>query len=223
VKKFLTGVLALALVMTMAVPVWAKDATSVDTSNANTGNANTANDIGNVYVVTKAEYDTAYGAGAYDKLIASNTTKVADKVKADATKVTEALKAANIDTTKKTIAAAPKKVFELAPTVDLPKGDVTTEWKIEKGKFSDASLGTGTYLVIHVKDDGSAEYQVVHTKDGLVQEDLVFHGASPVGFYAVEDVKASTKSPKTGDVSVVLALLALAAAGTYVVSKKQVA
>lgn len=217
-KKFLTGVLALALVMTMAVPVWAADATSVDTSNANT-----ANDIGNVYVVTKADYDTWYGEGAYDKLIASNTTKVADKVKADSTKVTEALKAANIDTTKKTIAAAPKKVFEVEPTVALAKGDVTTEWKIAKGKFSDASLGTGTYLVVHVKDDGTAEYQVVNTKDGVVQEELVFHGASPVGFYAVEDVKASTKSPKTGDVSVVLALLALAAAGTYVVSKKQVA
>lgn len=217
-KKFLTGVLALALVMTMAVPVWAADATSVDTSNANTGN-----DIVNVYVVTKADYDTVYGAGSYDKLIASNTTKVADKVKADATKVTETLKAANIDTTKKTIAAAPKKVFEVEPTVALAKGDVTTEWKIAKGKFSDASLGTGTYLVVHVKDDGTAEYQVVNTKDGVVQEELVFHGASPVGFYAVEDVKASTKSPKTGDVSVVLALLALAAAGTYVVSKKQVA
>ncbi len=214
-KKFLTGVLALALVMTMAVPVWAKDVTSPDTTNSNTVNA-----IDDVYVTSKAAYDKEKGEGAYDKLIASNTTKVADKVKADATKVTEVLKAANIDTTKKTIAAAPKKVFELkAP--DNVKGDA--EWKIAKGDFKDASLGTGTYLVVHVKDDGSAEYQVVTTKDGLVQEDLVFHGASPVGFYAVEDVKASTKSPKTGDVSVVLALLALAAAGTYVVSKKQVA
>ncbi len=215
-KKFLTGVLALALVMTMAVPVWAADATSVDTSNANTGNA-----IENVYVVTKAAYDKAMGKeGAYDELIAKNTTKVADKVKADAAKITEILKGAKIDTTKKTIAAAPKKVFDLEAPTGI-KGDA--EWKIEKGKFSDASLGTGTYLVIHVKDDGSAEYQVVTTKDGVVQEDLVFHGASPVGFYAVEDVKASTKSPKTGDVSGVLALLALAAAGTYVVSKKQVA
>ena len=216
-KKFLTGVLALALVMTMAVPVWAADATSPDTSNANTGN-----DIENVYVVTKAAYDKQNGEGAYDKLIAQNTTKVADKVKADAAKVTEVLKAAKIDTTKKTIAAAPKKVFDLTAP-GIKEGDVTTEWKIEKGKFSDASLGTGTYLVVHVKDDGTAEYQVVTTKDGVVQEELVFHGASPVGFYAVEDVKASTKSPKTGDVSVVLALLALAAAGTYVVSKKQVA
>lgn len=212
-KKFLTGVLALALVMTMAVPVWAVDVTSPSTSNVTA-----ENDIVNVYVKTKADY----AEGQFDKIIANNTTKVADKVKADAAKVTEALKAANIDTTKKTIAAAPKKVFELVAP-GIPEGDVTTEWKIAKGDFKDASLGTGTYLVIHVKDDGSAEYQVVTTKDGLVQEDLVFHGASPVGFYAVEDVKATTKSPKTGDVSVVLALLALAAAGTYVVSKKQVA
>lgn len=214
-KKFLTGVLALALAMTMSVPAWAADTKSVDTTNTSV--------VTNDYVASKENYDKEHGAGAYDKIIASNTAKVAEKAKADTAKITEVLKAAKIDTTKKTIAAAPKKVFELEPTFTIAKGDVTTEWKIEKGKFSDASLGTGTYLVIHVKDDGSAEYQVVTTKDGVVQEDLVFHGASPVGFYAVEDVKATTKSPKTGDVSVVLAMFALAAAGAYVVSKKHVA
>ncbi|MCR4781549.1 MAG: NPXTG-anchored protein [Lachnospiraceae bacterium] len=217
-KKFLSGVLALALVFTLAVPVLAaENVSSVDTSTANTST------VTNLYVASKADYDQVFGAGAYDKLIASNTTKVANVVKEKAADIKNFLENAKIDTSKKTIAKTATKVFDLEGP-GLVAGDVTTEWKIEKGSFSDASLGDGQYVVVHVKDDGTAEYQIVTTKNGVVQEELVFHGASPVAFYAVVDnTEAKAKSPKTGDASMALIILAIAGAGVVVASKKKIA
>ena len=79
----------------------------------------------------------------------------------------------------KTVATAPTLAVEIINT-GLASGDTTTEWY---SILVNEELGNGTYLVAHIKADGSTEYQVVTAVNGKVS--LTLHGASPLAFYAI--------------------------------------
>ena len=65
------------------------------------------------------------------------------------------------------------------------------------------------------------EYQAVTVKEGVVQEKLTFHGASPIAFYKVTELTANTtKSHKTGESNVAVVMFMLAAIGMAYAGKK---
>ena len=124
-KKLITGVLVMALTFTFAfaVPVYAAEVGSAeDSETTTTETKETTTATPEAVTTTKASYDAAHGSGAYEKLISEGTAKVNKAVqsKAELAKVTEVLKNAGVDTTKKTIAK---------PTLKAAKGKVTVSWK----------------------------------------------------------------------------------------------
>ena len=222
-KKLITGVLVMALTFTFAfaVPVYAAEVGSAeDSETTTTETKETTTATPEAVTTTKASYDAAHGSGAYEKLISEGTAKVNKAVqsKAELAKVTEVLKNAGVDTTKKTIAKSPTLVEEIF----APAG-VTglTAWSLPEKSFKNTALGTGQYILAHLKSDNTMEYQAVTVKEGVVQEKLTFHGASPIAFYKVTELTASTtKSHKTGETSVAVVMFMLAAVGMAYAGKK---
>lgn len=132
----------------------------------------------------------------------------------------------------KTVATAPTLAVEIINNGIAP-GDTTTEWTLD---LVNEELGNGTYLVAHIKADGSTEYQVVTAVNGKVS--LTLHGASPLAFYAITAKAAGTTtaktaatataastdaSPKTADAfPMALAVVLLSGSAITVVSRKKV-
>ena len=190
-KKILTGLLALALVLTMSAPAFAATITSTQAGKTTVSEATLdGKDISSQVKV--------YGYSDNSSEVKTMINKV--------NKEAEAKAAGNADiANKKVNFDAPTLVLDIENNV-LPSED--TKWTVT---ISNDALADGTYVVAHwMSQKNDVELQVVPVKNHSVQ--LTLTGASPVAFYAVSDnaaaasataaasvAKTGAKSHKTGE------------------------
>ena len=181
-KKILTGLLALALVLTVSAPAFAAETYSTQanktTASYTDKNGNTVTvDVKPLYWSDSTKAEKELGDSQVNTL--TNGTKTWAESQSD---------------------LSGKKVNYDSPAlvIDLYNGDIDglEEWTV---KISNDALADGTYVYAHLRAGGVVENGTCTVTNHSTS--LTLHGASPVAFYAVSDNAAAASATAAASVA----------------------